>query len=61
MFNIIKNLDPNKASGGDNISVKILKKVNNFISPILSYLINQAFYDCLYPSSLKLAKVTPIF
>ena len=61
VFNIIKNLDPNKASGEDNISVKILKQVNNFISPVLSELINQAFYDGIYPSSLKLAKVIPIF
>ena len=59
--NIIKNLDQNKASGEDNISVKILKKVNNFISPALSELINQAFYEGVYPNSLKLAKVIPIF
>ena len=31
VFNIIKNLDLNKASGEDNISVKILKKIDNFI------------------------------
>ena len=58
---IIKNLDTNKASGEYNISVKILKKVNNFISPVLSKLINQALNDGIYPSSLKLAKVIPIF
>ena len=34
VFIKIKNLNPNKANGEDNISVKILKKVNNFISPI---------------------------
>ena len=45
ILNNIKNLDPNKASGEDNISVKIIKKENNFISPVLSELINQAFYD----------------
>ena len=61
VFNIIKNLDPNKASGEEYISVKILKKVNNFISPALSELINQAFYEGVYPNSLKLAKVIPIF
>ena len=41
--------------------MKILKKVNNFISPALSELINQAFYEGVYPNSLKLAKVIPIF
>ena len=34
----IKSLDPDKASGEDSISVKILTKVNNFISPLLSEL-----------------------
>ena len=59
--NIIKSLYPNKASGEDSLSVKILKEVNNFISPILSELINQEFYEGVYPSSLKFAKVLPIF
>ena len=61
MYSIIKSLDPNKTSGEDSISVKILNKVNNFIHPILSELINQAFYESVYPSSLKLAKVLSIF
>ena len=61
VINIIKSLDPNKASGQDSISVKILKNVNNLLSPILSKLIDQAFYEGVYPSSLKLAKVVPIF
>ena len=60
ILNIIKSLDPNKASGEDSISVKIVKTVNNFISPTRSNLINQAFYEGVYPSSLKLAKVIPI-
>ena len=61
VFNIIRSLDQNKASGEDGISIRILKKVNNFISPVLSELINQAFYEGIYPSSLKLAKVILIF
>ena len=61
VFNTIKSLDPKKAIGEDYISVKILKKVNNLISPLLSKLINQAFYEGVYPSSLKLSKVIPIF
>ena len=60
VFNIIKSLDPNKASGEDSISVKILKKVNKFISQIQSKLTNQAFFESVYTSSLKLAKVISI-
>ena len=54
-------MDLNKASGEDSISAKILKKVNNFTFPILSELVNQAFYEGVYPNSLKLAKVLPVF
>ena len=61
VFNIIKSLDPNKTSGEDSMYVKIFEKVSNLTSPLLSKLINQAFYESDYPSSLKLAKVIPIF
>ena len=43
MFNIIKSLDSNKASGVDSICVKILKKVSCFLYTILSEFKNQAF------------------
>ena len=36
-------------------------KTNSIVSPIISQLINQAYYDGKYPNSLKLAKVIPIF
>ena len=55
LLNYLKKLKWN------NSYVKILKKVNSFISLVLSEFINQAFYDGIYPSSLKLAKVIPIF
>ena len=58
MSNTIKNLGLNKACGEDSMSVKILKKVNNFIPPMLSELI---FYEGVYPSSLRLANVIPTF
>ena len=61
MSKVVKSLDPNKASGEDIISVNIFKKVNNITSIILSELINQKFYEGLYLSSLKLAKVLLVF
>ena len=61
VFNIIRNFDQNKASGEDGKSIRILRKVNNFISPVISELTNQAFYKGIYHSSLKLAKLIPIF
>ena len=61
IFNIIKSLDSNKANGYDNISVKILKKINSHVCKVISELINQSYYESKYPDSLKLAKVIPIF
>ena len=57
---IIKSLNPNKANGAENISVKMLKLLNSHIAPIISKLINLAFEESVYPSCLKLAKVLPI-
>ena len=61
IFNIIKSLDSNKANGYDNISVKILKKINSHVCKVITELINQSYYESKYPDSLKLAKVIPIF
>ena len=54
-------MSSDKASCVDNISIKILKKKNYHIAPIISELINQAFQEGNYPNCLKLAKVIPIF
>ena len=58
--NIISNLDSRKASGSDEISIILLKKINKLISPILSELINQAVKNGVYPRCLKTAKVIPL-
>ena len=61
IISIIKSLSSDKASGVDNISIKILKKINYHIAPVISELTNQAFHEGNYPNCLKLAKVIPIF
>ena len=58
--NIINNLNVRKASGADDLSVSVLKRLNKLLSPILSDLVNQAFEAGVYPDSLKLAKVIPL-
>ena len=55
MLNVIKSLDLNKTNGENYLSVKIFFNVNNLIYSILSKLTNQAFFEGIYPSSLKLA------
>ena len=59
--NIITSLDPNKASGADEVSVKLLQIIKSIISPLLSSLINDCFKTGTYPDCQKIAKVIPIF
>ena len=57
----IDEADVNKATGIDNIPAKILKWVINIIVPILTKLFNICIEKGVYPDSLKLARVMPIF
>ena len=58
---IISGLNSKKASGADELSITLLKKLNSLISPILSSLINESFKTGTYPDCLKIAKVIAIY
>lgn len=58
---IINSLDSKKSSGFDRISASIIKEISSIISPILSYLINFSFINGIFPESLKVAVVIPLF
>ena len=58
---LIKKL-PNKSSCGyDNISLKLIKYLNTLITPPITTIINQMINIGIFPDSLKIAKVKPIF
>ena len=59
--NIIEVLNPNKASGDDGISHKMLKNVSKTVSKPLCILMNRSFHDGIFPDIWKLANVIPIF
>ena len=59
--NIIEVLNPNKASGDDGISHKMLKSVSKTVSKPLCILLNRSFYEGIFPDIWKLANVIPIF
>ena len=44
-----------------SILVPLLKILQTHISPLISSLINDSFLRGIFPSKLKLAKVTPVF
>src|SRR5690606_6280047 len=45
----------------DNISPAVLKRYKEVLGPILTYLFNRCVTLGVYPKSLKLAKVIPVF
>lgn len=59
--NTVLSLNPNAATGVDNISTKVLQHVINYISPLLATYINHAFTTGIYPDCNKTAKVIPVF
>ena len=60
MENIIEVLNPNKASGDDGISNKMLKGVYKSVSKPLCILMNRSFDEGIFPDTWKLANVIPI-
>ena len=61
LLSIINSLDPNKATGIDGISAKLLKKAVHVICPSLLEIINISISTGVFPDTLKVAKVNPIY
>ena len=57
----IDEADINKAIGIDNIPANILKWAVELFVPILTKIFNKCLEEGVYPDSLKLARVIPIF
>ncbi len=57
----IENLSTKKASGIDNLSVRFLQMLINYICPSITYLINCCLRQGVMPKIWKSAKVTAIF
>jgi exonuclease III len=58
---VIKSLKTKDSTGFDNISTRLLKFINNEISPVLCLIINQSLLTGIFPSKLKIAKIIPIY
>ena len=61
IVDIIKILNPNKASGPDIISHKMLKLCPEKIAVPLQIMFNKSLLQCKYPTSWKIAHVIAIF
>ena len=58
---ILKNLDPNKAPGPDQIHGKILKNCASALCTPLTLLFQSSFYTCTIPKDWKTANVVPVY
>ena len=54
-------MKPNKAIGLDKVSARLLKDAAEVVAPSITSLFNISIQTGTYPSTWKLAKVTPLF
>jgi hypothetical protein len=58
---LLKNLNPHKAAGPDNIRPMVLKELASEISPILSIIYNVSIKASEIPNDWRSAVITPAF
>ena len=58
---LLKAVNSRKATGLDGIPAKLVKKAAPVIATPLTYIINKTLLSCVFPDSLKIAKVKPLF
>ena len=61
VFHMINLINPNKASGADNINPFFLRIRAAVLAPILSIYFQWSFDLGIFPQAFKTAKVIPIF
>ena len=61
ILNILKDLNPSKATGIDNLSCKFLKCGADILARPISQLCSLSIKLGLFPRSCKIAKVKPLF
>ena len=61
VLKFLKNLDPNKAPGPDEIHGKVLKNCAESLALPLQILYRTSYYTCKIPKDWKLAHVVPVY
>ena len=61
VLKLLHGLGPNKSSGIDGISSRILKHSAAVISPSLTSIFKQSILTGIFPNNWKIARITPIF
>ena len=58
---LLMGINPNKASGPDEIPCKLLKELSNELAPIFTHFFRQTYLSGELPSSWTQAWITPVF
>ena len=61
IISLIRNINPNKATGSDSISGQMLLLCDDFVILPLKIIFRNILLTSIYPDTWKLADVTPIF
>ena len=61
IFKVIRTIKPSRSCGPDNISNELLKQINSAICTPISCLINKSLETGTVPTSMKIAKVIPVY
>ena len=59
--NIIQSINSSQSRGHDGITSELLKLINEDICSSITLIINQSLTSGIFPSHLKIAKITPIY
>ena len=57
----IQKLKTKSSTGHDGISTKLLKRISQSISTVLTLIINQSLFSGIFPDKLKIAKIIPLY
>ena len=58
---VFRSLTPKSSTGLDDLSSKMLKLIQDSLTPILCVTINQSLINGIFPEKLKYAKVKPLY
>ena len=61
IWTFIVSTNASKSFGPYRVAVTILKSIRDYISGLLTFLVNDSFASGNFPEKLKLARITPIF
>ncbi len=61
VINILKKLNINKAMGYDGLLTKCIKIAAPKLVSSLAFMINRCINDCVFPNSLNIANMFPLF